>query len=185
MSVLSMQPEASVAENVSADRGARGLLSLETLWQQHARQVYTLALRLLADVNEAEAVTAEVFQRAYEGVPDQSGEERSFLLALTMDRSLAWLREQQRLLDPNKCAHSASAISSDAPNQPAYPVDLETRLLQLPDYWRVVFVLRDVMGLSPAEIAAYLRTGEAHVRRVVHRARLALRNTSPERKEGS
>lgn len=185
MSVISIQPDTGVAEKVSAGRNASGLLSLETLWQQHARQVYTLALRLLADVNEAEAVTAEVFQRAYQGVPDQPGDERSFLVALTIDRSLAWLRKQQRLLDPNESAPSAPAISSAATRQPAYPVDLETRLLQLPDYWRVVFVLRDVMGLSPAEIAAYLRTGEAYVRHVVHRARLALRNTPPERKEGT
>jgi RNA polymerase sigma-70 factor, ECF subfamily len=183
MSVLSIQTNASLAGESATRRDASGILSLEALWQRHARQVYTLALRLLADVNEAEAVTAEIFQRAYQGVPDQAGEERHFLLTLTIDCSLRWLREQQRLLPPDKNANPTLAISSEATPQPSYPVDLETHLLRLPDYWRVVFVLRDVLGLSHEEIAAHLRTEEAYVRRVVHRARLALRDALHERKQ--
>lgn len=185
MSVLSIQPDAGVTEDLAAGRNVRGLLSLETLWQQHARQVYTLALRLLANVNEAEAVTAEVFQRAYQGVPTPPNDDRHFLLTLTIDHSLRWLRKQQRLLAPTESAAPAPASSSVIAHQPSSPVDLETRLLQLPDYWRVVFVLRDVMGLSHAEIATNLRTGEAYVRQVVHRARLALRNALQERKADS
>ena len=185
MSVLSIQTNASLAGESATRPDTSGILSLEALWQRHARQVYTLALRSLADVNEAEAVTAEVFQRAYQGVPDQPNDERRFLLALTIDRSLAWLRKQQRLLTPTESAHPAPVVSSAATSPPPYPVDLETRLLQLPDYWRVAFVLRDVMGLSHEEIATYLRTGEAYVRRVVHRARLALRNAPQEGKENT
>lgn len=177
MSVLSLR-NVDVRQEVTPRPTSNETDLLETLWQRHARQVYTLALRLLADVNEAEAITAEVFQRAYQGVPDQAGEERQFLLALTIDRSLAWLRKQQRLLIPDK---SVAPVAATAPS--SYPVDLEVHLLRLPDYWRVVFVLHDVMGLRHEEIAAHLRTEEAYVRRVVHRARLALRNALHERKQ--
>ncbi|MBS1806601.1 MAG: hypothetical protein JST84_00245 [Acidobacteria bacterium] len=178
MSVLSLQTNVEVKQETVPHRSISKTVLLENLWQRHARQVYTLALRLLADVNEAEAITAEVFQRAYQGVPDQAGEERQFLLAVTIDRALAWLRQQQRLLIPDKSDDPAEAT---APSP--YPVDLETHLLRLPDYWRVVFVLHDVMGLRHEEIATYLRTEEAYVRRVVHRARLALRNALHERKQ--
>ncbi|MBL8202674.1 MAG: hypothetical protein JNM09_00490 [Blastocatellia bacterium] len=171
MSVLSLRTNVDVPQEVTPRPTTNETVLLETLWQRHARHVYTLALRLLADVNEAEAITAEVFQRAYQGVPDQAGEEHRFLLALTIDRSLAWLRKQQRLLIPDK---SDAPVEVTAPS--SYPVDLEAHLLRLPDYWRVAFVLHDVMGLRHEEIATYLRTEEAYVRRVVHRARLALRN---------
>lgn len=172
MSVFYIQTNAGLAGEPATRNHTSRILSLEALWQRHARQVYTLALRLLADVNEAEAITAEVFQRAYQGVPDQAGEERRFLLALTIDRSLASLRKQQRLLIPDKSDAPVEATSLSS-----YPIDLEAHLLRLPDYWRVVFVLHDVMGLRHEEIAVALRTEEAYVRRVVHRARLALRHS--------
>lgn len=178
MSVLSLRTNADVSQEVTPRSTTNETALLETLWQRHARQVYTLALRLLTDVNKAEAITAEVFQRAFQGVPHQAGEERQFLLALTIERSLAWLRKQQRLFVPDK---SDDPVEATAPS--SYPVDLETHLLRLPDYWRVVFVLHDVMGLRHEEIATYLRTEEADVRRVVHRARLALRNALHERKQ--
>ncbi len=179
---ISLRTNAEVEQETVLRRATSETGLLENLWQRHARQVYTLALRLVANVNEAEAVTAEVFQRAYQRVSDQPDDERRFLLALTIDCSLRRLREQQRLLVPDKSAHPTLAISSAATSPSSYPVDLETHLLQLPDYWRVVFVLCDVMGLSHEEIAAYLRTGEAYVRRVVHRARLALHSSLQERK---
>lgn len=178
MSVLSLQSNVEVKQETVPHRSISKTVLLENLWQRHARQVYTLALRLLADVNEAEAVTTEVFQRASQGVPDQAGEERRFLLELTIDRSLAWLRKQQRLLIPGKSDDPVEATSLSS-----YPVDLEAHLLRLPDYWRVVFVLHDVMGLRHEEIAAHLRTEEAYVRRVLHRARLALRKALHERKQ--
>lgn len=185
MSVLSLRTNAEVAQKTALRRTTSNPGLLETLWQRHARQVYTLALRLLADVSEAEAITAEVFQRASQRVSDQPDDERRFLMALTIDCSLRLLREQQRLLVPDTSDDPTLLISAAATSQSAYPVDLETHLLQLPDYWRVVFVLHDVMGLNHAEIAAYLRTGEAYVRRVVHRARLALRNSLHEGKQDS
>ena len=65
MSVLSLQTNVEVKQETVPHRSISKTVLLENLWQRHARQVYTLALRLLADVNEAEAITAEVFQRAY------------------------------------------------------------------------------------------------------------------------
>jgi RNA polymerase sigma-70 factor, ECF subfamily len=177
MSVLSLRTNAEVKPEAAPRRSTSELALLEMLWQRHARQVYTLALRLLADVNEAEAVTAKVFHHTYQRIPNQPNDERNFLLMLTIDCSLRWLREQQRLLPPDKNANPTLAISSEATRQLSYPVDLEMHLLQLPDYWRVVFVLHDVMGLGHEEIAVALRTEEAYVRRVVHRARLALRRS--------
>lgn len=185
MSALSLRTNAEVKQEASLSRSISKPDLLENLWQRHARHVYTTALRLLTDVNEAEAITAEVFQRAYHRVSDQPDDERRNLLALTIDCSLRKLREQQRLLVPDMSDDPTLLISAAATRQSAYPVDLETHLLQLPDYWRVVSVLHDVMGLSHGEMAACLRTGEAYVRRVVHRARLALRKALPERKQDS
>ena len=185
MSVLSLRTDAGVLPKTETHPKDNKIIQLETLWQRHARQVYTLALRLLADVNEAEAVTAEVFQRLYQQVPILQSDERRFLVGLTIDRSLAWLRKQQRLLAPNDSTNPQWFLTPSAAQQPAFPdaVELEKHLLQLPDYLRVVFVFRDGMGLSYAEIAAYLRTDEAQVRQVVHRARLALRQALHERKQ--
>lgn len=183
MSTLSIQTNASLAGESATRRAASGILSLEALWQRHARQVYTLALRLLGEVNEAEVITAEVFKRASQQIPNLPGDERRFLLELTIARSLAWLHKQQRLYVPSDSAPPLSAIPSQTAHQSAFPdsVELENHLLQLPDSLRVVFVLRDGMGLSHKEIAAYLRTDEAQVRQIVHRARLVLRNSLQER----
>ena len=185
MSVLSPRTDAGVMRETATRPDKNRIIQLEAIWQRHARQVYTLALRLLADGNAAEAVTAAVFQHFHQSTPELASDERSLLIGLTIDRSLAWLRKQQRLPAPNNSANPQWVLTPSAAQQPAFPdaVELEKHLLQLPDYLRVVFVFRDGMGLSYAEIAAYLRTDEAQVRQVVHRARLALRQALHERKQ--
>ena len=61
MSVLSLRTDAGVLPKTETHPKDNKIIQLETLWQRHARQVYTLALRLLADgTNERGLAVAEV-----------------------------------------------------------------------------------------------------------------------------
>jgi RNA polymerase sigma-70 factor, ECF subfamily len=52
---------------------------------------------------------------------------------------------------------------------------LKTAILDLPDKYRLVLVLRDVEGFSTAETAEILNLSNANVKVRLHRARLSLR----------
>lgn len=179
MSVLSL-PTNAMAQPTEA-RLSSNRTQLEALWQHHAQLVYTLALQLLANADDAETITAEVFQCAQQQWPELQGNERRRLLQWTIGMALSWLRRHERLLIPNENDSSPLKITAAASRLILNPVALETQMLQLPDYWRVVFVLRDVMGLSNQEIAAYLQTEEGQIRQAIHSARLALREALQEK----
>ena len=71
------------------------------------------------------------------------------------------------------------ASSQPGPEQQAYAGELQ-RLLEeavdeLPETYRVVFMLRDVEGLSTTETGAALALGEEAVKTRLHRARAMLR----------
>lgn len=154
---------------------------LEAAYRLHAAGVYTLCLRLLADVREAGDATVRVFAR-FGGEPARAWDESRELARLRelgLDEALGRLRARraggvgrqavERALPP--FAHGRPAT----PRAPLDAAALDALAAQLPDDLRAAFVLRDVEGLSDGEIAARLRVSVPEARRLIHRARAKLR----------
>lgn len=171
-------------------RAAGGEISrLEAAYRLHAARVYTLCLRLLADVRDAEDATVRVFAR-FGGEParawDESG-DLGRLRELGVDESLRRLRARRAESPGRRAAVRASPPAPQASTPPTTrggpassraPLDaaaLAALAARLPDDLRAAFLLHDYEGLSDVEVAARLRVDGPEARRLIHQARTELR----------
>lgn len=172
-----------------------------TLVGRHQRQIYRLALRMMGNDADAEEVLQEAFLHAFQKLGDFRGDAafNSWIYRIAANSALMRLRRKRRAPD----AVSADAEpASDAPPGPRFGADgayvepprsdwslraddalqnqqlgraLEQAVANLSDDYRVVFLLKDVDGLSNEDIADSLGLSVPAVKSRLHRARLALR----------
>lgn len=179
-----------VANNPSRDGDRRKTVLLEVAYGLYSRRVYTLCLRLLASVRDAEEATVRVFARLKGELSRRWDEAHvlSRLVELAVDEALRLLRARapgslggqaaeggnpptanfEGQVDGRTVAASTTAVKFDL-------TKLDSLAARLPDELRVAFVLRDREGLSDLAVAAHLRVRETEARRLIHRARMELR----------
>jgi RNA polymerase sigma-70 factor, ECF subfamily len=152
--------------------------------------VYARALRMLADPDEAENVLQLTFIRACEKIDSFEGRSGlgTWLYRIATNEALMQLRRGAAPITTIDALDAAIQPGDLPQNLQAWPIDparaaldeelhaqLEAALAALPDSLRVVFVLRELDGLSTEEVAAALQLGESAVKVRLHRARLRLR----------
>jgi RNA polymerase sigma-70 factor (ECF subfamily) len=159
------------------------------LVKHFAALVYKPAMRILNDADEAEEVLQRTFIKACEKFG--SFEERSglgtWLYRIATNEALMIQRRRQDInmsfdqtegIQFDDMPHSLGNWSGD-PASAALSAELrttlETSLLELPESLRLVFVLRDMGGLSTEETAETLGLGESAVKVRLHRARKRMR----------
>jgi RNA polymerase sigma-70 factor, ECF subfamily len=166
--------------------------AFETLVGRHERYLYTLALRIVRNVQDAEEVVQETFLSVVEHIKDFAEQStfRTWLVRIATNHALKVLRRRR--------THPAIQMSGPDPDErrplphPQFiapwrdePLNLaqekETQRLlaeameALDDKYRLVFQLRDVQGLSTEETARALAITESNVKVRLLRARLMLR----------
>ena len=159
------------------------------LIKRFAPLVYAQALRLLGDADEAEGALQQTFIKACDKLDTYEGRSGlgSWLYRIATNEALMLLRQRSPRVAID---HVADTIQADEIPQHLTPwtldpataalnselrATLEQALMALPETLRVVFVLRDIQGLSTEETAAMLGLGESAVKVRLHRARLRLR----------
>ena len=172
---------------------AGDLAAFEALTSRHERLVYSLALRMLRQEQDAEDVTQQTFLSAVQHL-DGFREEASFttwLLRIATHAALKVIRKRQGL-DTVSLEASTEPDPDGAIPHPEFIADwrqspqelvhrnetrrlIEAALDRLDEKHRLVFLLRDVEGLSVRETAEALGLSEANVKVRLLRARLQLR----------
>jgi RNA polymerase sigma-70 factor (ECF subfamily) len=144
---------------------------------------------LLGDVDEAEGALQQTFIKACDKLDTYEGRSGlgSWLYRIATNEALMLLRQRSPRIAIDDVADT---IQADEMPQHLTPwtldpataalnselrATLEQALMALPETLRVVFVLRDIQGLSTEETAAMLGLGESAVKVRLHRARLRLR----------
>jgi RNA polymerase sigma-70 factor, ECF subfamily len=156
--------------------------AFEQIVVRHENRIMAMAARLLGAREDAKDVAQEVFLRAFKYLHrlDVQRPVEPWLMRITVNvcRDVARLR-QRRL---------ATFVDVDEPE----PIDeapdpytglarkQQQRILQqalgtLPEKERLAIVLRDVEGLSTAEVASVLQSSETTVRSQISRGRLKLK----------
>jgi RNA polymerase sigma-70 factor (ECF subfamily) len=188
-----MGQEISDAELVRrAQAGA--LDAFEVLVNRHEQRVYSMALRMLGQQYDAEDVTQQTFLSALEHLKAFRGEAAfsTWLLRITAHAALKILRKRkgQEAVSLEEAAEVSESTGTVA--HPEFIADwrqspeelvhqrevqhlLEQALAQLDEKHRLVFLLRDVEGLSVKEAAEMLGLSEANIKVRLLRARLQLR----------
>jgi len=154
--------------------------------ERYTPLLYSLACRLLGHAEEAEDAVQEIFERLYRSLqrydPRRSFHPWMYTLALNHLRSLrrrAGRRIRALPVDPlDLDSRPAAHGDAEEPGRRAALAEgerLAARALEgLPARQREVFVLRQLEGLSVAEVAEILKMPEGTVKTLLHRSRQRL-----------
>jgi RNA polymerase sigma-70 factor, ECF subfamily len=161
--------------------------ALDQLVTRHERRLYALAWHLTHNHHDAQDAVQNAALAVVEHLDDFRGESsfRTWVTRVTVNHSIKLLR--RRVRGRGEGQGEADSIPmpefiADWRGDPQLALDREElrRLLdegiaELPEGQRIVFILRDVEGLSVAETAMLAEISPANVKVRLLRARLALR----------
>jgi len=164
--------------------------AFDELVRRYKDKVYRLSYKILRHEEDAAEALQDAFLSAYRGLPKFKVESTfsTWLYRIATNASLMKYRKRREhhvSLEQSQSSDE-NAESLQLPDWTTQPLnellDAETRevmdegIQRLPEELRTVFVLRDVEGLSNAEVADILHLTVAAVKSRLHRARIALRD---------
>ena len=150
-------------------------LTFEELYRGHRADVFRAALRELGNVHDAEDVTQAAFADAYRAVLRGTRPEspRAWLLAISENVRRRRFRTAQRRPLEELVDDADLPAAAELPYEPSRA--LAEAVDTLPSEQRRVFVLREIVGLSYAEIAEETGSTVASIQMLLFRARRSLR----------
>ena len=157
------------------------------LVSRYESKVYSLALRMVRNPEDAEDVLQDTFLRAYRGIKSFQGASTfsTWIYRITANSALMRLRKKQLPTVSIEDQDERETPINIADWTPGPVEQLMTQELQqemdaaigsLPPEFQQVFILRDVEEKSNAEVAEILDLSVAAVKSRLHRARLKVRN---------
>lgn len=164
--------------------------AFEQLVAKHEQSIYALAMRIVRHSQDAQEVVQETFLSVVEHLKDfrEGSAFRTWLVRIATNHALKLLRKRKGL---TAMSLDASGEEGDLPHpqfiaewreEPSQITQqretrrlLDEALNDLDEKYRVVFVLRDVEGLSTEETAETLGISVSNAKVRLLRARLMLR----------
>ena len=156
--------------------------AFEQLYQRHNRRVYSLCLRMTANVAEAEDLTQEVFIQLYRKIGSFRGDSAftTWLHRMTVNQVLMHFRKRSvKMEHTTEEGETPVQTVMGTENPMRMPIvdriALDRAVAQLPPGYRAVFVLHDVEGYEHEEIARMMRIAVGTSKSQLHKARMKLR----------
>ena len=156
----------------------------EILMRRYNQRLYRAVRAILRDDGETEDVMQDAYVRAYEHLDQFAGRAAfsTWLTRIAVHEALARLRRRTRFApleedDGEVAPVSAERDPEENTAQSEVSGMLEDAILQLPEKYRTVVMLRDVEELTTAETAASLEISEENVKVRLHRGRALARRT--------
>jgi RNA polymerase sigma-70 factor (ECF subfamily) len=160
--------------------------SFEEIALPHLDAAYTLARHLLRNEHDAEDVVQDAFLKAirhFNGF--RGGDIRAWLLTIVRNTCYSWLRRQRmdtQSTEFDETVHHEPRMGNDPETEMlrgALREALDEAIAKLPVEFREVVILRDVQGLSYAEIAEVVGIPVGTVMSRLSRARQRLQHALP------
>ena len=171
--------------------------AFQELVRTYQDRIFGLVFRMIGNRQEAEDIAQEVFISVYRGIANYRGEGRFYtwlyrIASNTCKNRIKFLagRNFHRAsdIDETPAAHTRGqdggavvSLQSSVPGPEATVVGnrleraVQTEIAQLEPEHRLLIVLRDIQGLSYAEILHITGLQEGTLKSRLHRARLALK----------
>jgi RNA polymerase sigma-70 factor, ECF subfamily len=150
----------------------------ETIYREHHRRVYAIALRFARDPEGAEEIVQDAFVRAWRSLPSFNGNSRlsTWLHSVAVNAALDRVRKRSRreamvATEPDLDRYAGEVARA----MPGADLDLERAVASLPDGAREVVILHYMEGYPCADIAERLGVVEGTVKSQLHRARRLLK----------
>jgi RNA polymerase sigma-70 factor (ECF subfamily) len=180
-----MPEKALLRHAQSGDRDA-----FRAIMQRHNQRLFRVARAVVNNDDEAEDVLQDAYLKAFAAIGLFRGESglNTWLTAITLNEARGRLRrrrpgESLEVMEEKGVRVIPFPGMAEIPDPEAETVRSETRRLLeraidgLPDEFRLVFMLRDVEGLSVEETATQLDINPQTVRSRLFRARQSLRQS--------
>ncbi|WP_262265923.1 RNA polymerase sigma factor [Microvirga yunnanensis] len=168
--------------------------AVRLIMQRHNRRLFRVARSVLHDDAEAEDVVQEAYVRAFTHLDGFRGEAQlsTWLTRIALNEALGRLRRRRITVGLEdidaisgqgeaRVIYLPSARQDSDPEAAAAQAQvwrlLERAVDQLPDSFRMVFVLRDIEEMSIEETASHLGLRPETVKTRLHRARRLLRQS--------
>jgi len=156
----------------------------------HSHQIYRLALKMLNNPQDAEDVLQNTFLKAFQNINRFEGRSKisTWLYRIATNEALMIIRKQRPEVNISEeteednndinsprqfidwcCLPESEMVSSES------KIELDNAIQRLSDALRIVFILRDIEGLSIQETSKVLNLTETAVKTRLLRARLNLR----------
>jgi RNA polymerase sigma-70 factor (ECF subfamily) len=154
--------------------------ALETFYLRHADKVYALAHAMLRDRSRAADLTQEVFLLVWRQADayQPTGSARAWLLRVTRNRAIDYLRRDRRHSDGNLSLAGEMLTKTPIFSEQADHIERQAvrqAVEDLPDSQREVLLLAFFLGMSHQEIATHLEMPLGTVKARIRRALQALR----------
>ena len=165
--------------------------AFRVIMQRHNRRLYRVARAVTRDDSEAKDVVQEAYFRAFANLGNFRGDSSlaTWLTRIALNEALGRLRRQR----PTVELSTLDAESQDETHVIPFPLMaancdperivaqreirrlMERAIDDLPEAFRIVFVMREIEDLSIEETADFLDLAQATVKTRLHRARRLLR----------
>jgi RNA polymerase sigma-70 factor (ECF subfamily) len=185
-----MQPEISIDALIAGDRA-----EFARLVDTYSSPIYRLGLRMLGNLQDAEDVLQNTFLNALMHLSSFEGRSTvsTWLYRIAANEALMLIRRKKPevSLESSENPSPQEAVANLKPGQftdwSTLPEEellsseskriLDSTIQTLPESLRIVFILRDIEGLSIKETADVLDLTETNVKTRLLRARLFLRES--------
>lgn len=160
--------------------------AFETLYNLHKRRVYSLCLRMLGNVTEAEDLTQEAFMQLHRKIGTFRGDSAFSTWLHRMAVNVVLMHLRKKGLPQISLEEALEPTQEDGPRRDIGARDLrlsgsidritlERAMEELPPGYRMVFVLHDVEGYEHNEIAGMLGCSIGNSKSQLHKGRMRLR----------
>ena len=182
-----MRDEAGLSDEdvVARVRGGDSAV-FEILMRRYNQRLFRAARAILRDDADAEDAVQQAYLAAYAQLDQFAGAARfsTWLTRIAIREALGKLRTRKRRGEVELDVQQEETMMKDEPDEtPEQYANrrelsglLEAAVDQLPEIYRVVFMMREVEQLSTSECAEVLELSEEAVKVRLHRARAMLRD---------
>lgn len=186
--ITGMDVHSGISDEAIVERIIKGEVELfEIIMRRHNQRLYRACVAILRDDSQAEDVVQDAYVRAYQHLDQFAGRARfsTWLTRIAVHEALGRVRSRRRFEELDAMPEDAKQahVASSAPNPEQEFSGRELRHLlersvqQLPETYRLVFMLREIEESSTHEVAEILEISEESVKTRLHRARALLRKS--------
>ncbi len=157
------------------------------LYALHKRQIYSLCLRMVGNIAEAEDLTQEAFLQLHRKIATFRGDSAFSTWLHRLAVNVVLMRLRKKGLSLISLDEAMEPTPSEGPSRSFGAPDLtltgaidrlalERAVADLPAGYRLIFILHDVEGFEHNEIASMLDCSIGNSKSQLHKARLKLRD---------
>lgn len=165
------------------------IAAFEELLNRYKKSVFSIVYRMIGNYHEAEDISQEVFVTVYNKLYQFDGNKKfaPWIHRIAVNTCITAMRKNKKVVLLNFDEGFIPHYDPEAKQNPGDPqmvcenkelkADIEASLMDLPETYRTIIVLRYQLELSNQEIAEVLGISRENVEVKAHRARKALRKT--------